>query len=167
MVHLAVVEKAVGDHTPAHSAAADGLPDLFDVGAQQGLPAGQDHREFRRYRFVGNGVQCFEEILQRHIVPAAGQRAVAAAMAARQVAPGGALPEQIVKFVDRGLVLAEKTPEPPLKTGIHRARCGIYFFWSLMRTVPPRFSMTVSFRAKTSSLSLKRNSGSLPSITPT
>lgn len=57
----------------------------------------------------------------------AAEGSVAVAVPARQVAPGGALPEQIVQLVDPGLVLPEQVPEPPLQAGIHhRQVCKLF-----------------------------------------
>ena len=59
----------------------------------------------------GNGVQRAQEILQRHVLLPALDGAVAAAVAAVQVATRRALPEQIVQFVDADLVVAEHPEE--------------------------------------------------------
>ena len=126
-VHLPIIEKAVGHEAPAHSAAAYAFPDLFEVGAQERFAAGKHDGELPRNLLARNGVQCFQEIFQRHIAPAARQRAVAAAVPACQIAPGGALPEQVVQFVDFGFVFSEQTPKPPLQTEIlHKLVCELF-----------------------------------------
>ena len=107
-VHGFVVEPSVGDHSPEETAAADFLPYGFDVGSHERFSAGKDYREVLGPLAGGDGVQCAEEVFQRHVLFPALDAAVAAAMAAMEIAAGGALPEQVVQFVYLGLVAAEK-----------------------------------------------------------
>ena len=116
-VHLFVIEPPVGNHSPAETAFADLTPDRFQIRAQERFPAGQDHRKVRGPMVLRNRIQCPQEIFEGHILLPAQDRTIAAAVTAVQVAARSTLPEQVVQFVDRSLIGAEKTEQKR----IHRA----------------------------------------------
>ena len=109
VVHLLVVEPAIADDAPTHAALAEGLADFGEVGSQEGFAAGDDDGEGVGTLVCGDGVECPEKVLEGHVLLAATGRAVAAAVAAVEIAARGALPEEVVEFVHAGLVVAEET----------------------------------------------------------
>ena len=115
LVHSLVVEPSVADDAPSHSASAQGTPYFGQVGPQQGLAAGQDDGEARHNGALRNRVESADEVGQRHIGLARRGGAVAAAVAAMQVAARGALPEEVVELVGFGLDAAEEQAELSLK----------------------------------------------------
>ena len=70
--------------------------------------SGQHDTELRRTLILGNGIESRQEVLERHIFFAAQNRAVAAAVAAMEIASGRALPEKVVEFVHAGLIVPEQ-----------------------------------------------------------
>ncbi len=118
-MHSVVVEPAVGDYTPEEAAAAELAADLEDVGSEEGLPSREDNAEVPGAVLDWDGVDGGEEVLEGHILLTLYDAAVAAAVAAVEIAAGGALPEKVVEFVHLDLVVAEK----PEEEGIHGRLC--------------------------------------------
>ena len=116
-MHVFVVKPAVGDHTPVHAALSDFHADGFYVGPKQRLPSGENHQEVLGDVLLGKGIQRREEILQRHVLFPALNRAVAAAVTAVKVAAGCTLPKQVVQFVHFYLIV----PEQAEKHRVHTA----------------------------------------------
>ena len=144
LVHLGVVEPAVGDDAPADAAAAQGPADLREVRPQQRLSPGQHDGEGVRAALHGDGVEGPEKVLQGHIDVATGRKTITAAVAAVKVATGGALPEQVVELVHRRLVGAERA----MKQLADHSAC------SLRTVVCSRVWSTTSSASSTSSTSV-------------
>ena len=117
--------QTVGDQAPRIAAAGDLAPGEFQILAQEDLAAGKNDQhgsgvDMRRDLLVEHA----EEIVERHVLHAGVDAAIAAAMTAREVAPEGTLPKERIEPVlgDRGSVeigkyierqpLAEAQPTP-------------------------------------------------------
>ena len=108
-VHLVIVKPAVGDDAPLQSPAAKLLTYFKDIRPQQRLTAGEDNSKVLRYTLLRYCIYSRQEILEGHVLPALREATVTAAMTAVEVAPGGALPEEVVEFVDSHLVVSQHT----------------------------------------------------------
>jgi hypothetical protein len=108
MMSFLAVKVAVGNHTPPHSPFSDLPATPFQVIPQQRFSAAQGHDEIPGgFRY---GIKGGEEILKRHIGMGSLFRAITPAVQTVEIAPGGALPEEIVQFMEIGFGLF-KFPE--------------------------------------------------------
>ena len=122
-VHFFRVEEAVGNHTPVVAAEFNLAADLVYIGSEKWLSASQDNGKAVCVeslgtfagRFLpgcfGNGVKSLEEIIQRHVQILGRCKAVAAAVAAREIASQSTFPEKIIQLVDISLEPSESAKQ--------------------------------------------------------
>ena len=110
-VHFLVVEPAIADNAPADAAFTECFAYFGEVGTEKRFASGDDDGEGVGSFVLWDGVECAEEVLERHVLFSAAVLAVAATVAAVEVAARGAFPEEVVEFVDAGFVGAEEAEE--------------------------------------------------------
>ena len=97
-VHFFSIEESVGNHAPVVAATADFFSDLVYVRPQKRFSACQHYGKL--LVSVRYGVQGPEEIVKRHILVFGRDKAVAAAVAATEIASLSTFPEKIIELVD-------------------------------------------------------------------
>ncbi len=91
--------EAVGDHPPGEALVVDGAAAGFEVGAHQRLAARHDHEHGMRGAAAVDAVQHAQEVRKGHVRGLGDGLAVAAAVAAGEVAAQRALPEKLLQRV--------------------------------------------------------------------
>ena len=122
-MHCVVVEPAVGDQAPEEAAAAELAADVEDVGTEKGLPSRKDDTKVLGAVLDRYGVDGCKEVSEGHILLALGDTAVAAAVAAVEIAAGGAFPEEVVELVDLDFVVAEEPEKERIHWGLGFCFC--------------------------------------------
>ena len=102
--------EAVGDHAPGEALLVDAPSARLQVGTHQRLPARDDHEDGVGLAPGVDAVQHAQEILAGHVGRRRHGLAVAAAVAAREVAAQRALPEELLQR----MVPQDVAPEGPV-----------------------------------------------------